>query len=469
MRKRDIAGIIVSALLLASCSDGQWGISLEKRFAPDERLQNTSGSIEDGNVSGSDACSSETLAQLPEDFPVVLCHPDSVLLSVESLEPDADAPVTSATFQTFWQTDATIDQVKQFYQGLFETEGWEITRRPDELGGAGLFQGVKTGDRVTIRFDVDSSQFSSQNSEDPTDLIAVSRATPNRYMLAYRPWPVTVSSSAPEIDETNDQLSLEPDSFADDSEGVVNATGSDAGEASDGKTTEEGFPTASDFQEVPVELQDYVRDVIALGIPEARASMEEAQAGSTVMIQFSANEIITRRDYAKWLFVSNNMLYGDRPSQQIRSASGTSEPVFEDILPTDPDFGVIQGLAEAGLVPSVLSGAATQTFQPDAPLTRQTLVLWKTPLDIRSALPAATIEDIENSWGFQDARKIDPSALNAVLADYQNGDQANIRRAFGYTTLFQPQKVVTRAEAAAVLWSFGPQGDEVTASDVALR
>jgi hypothetical protein len=52
-----------------------------------------------------------------------------------------------------------------------------------------------------------------------------------------------------------------------------------------------------------------------------------------------------------------------------------------------------------------------------------------------------------------------------VLADYQNGDLSNIRRAFGYTTLLQPQKVVTRAEAAATLWFFGSQGDGLSAQD----
>ena len=37
---------------------------------------------------------------------------------------------------------------------------------------------------------------------------------------------------------------------------------------------------------------------------------------------------------------------------------------------------------------------------------------------------------------------------------------------FGYTTLFQPKKPVTRAEAAASLWYFGFQGDGITAKEV---
>jgi hypothetical protein len=41
------------------------------------------------------------------------------------------------------------------------------------------------------------------------------------------------------------------------------------------------------------------------------------------------------------------------------------------------------------------------------------------------------------------------------LADYQSGDRSNIRRAFGYTTLLQPQKPVTFAEVVSTIWYFG--------------
>jgi hypothetical protein len=134
---------------------------------------------------------------------------------------------------------------------------------------------------------------------------------------------------------------------------------------------------------------------------------------------------------------------------------------------THPNFGAIQGLAEAGIIPSAKTGNATAvSFRPDAPLTRETLVLWKVPLDSRTALPGATAEAITATWGFQDAAKIEPLALRAVLADNQNGDFANIRRAFGYTTLFQPQKGVTQAEAVAALWRFGNQTEGISAADL---
>ncbi|MDY7016303.1 MAG: S-layer homology domain-containing protein, partial [Cyanobacteriota bacterium] len=101
-------------------------------------------------------------------------------------------------------------------------------------------------------------------------------------------------------------------------------------------------------------------------------------------------------------------------------------------------------------------------------LTRENLVLWKVPLDTRQGLPKATLDEVQKTWGFQDTEKIDPLALRALLSDYQNGEQANIRRTFGFTTLFQPKKPVTRAEAAMALSYFGYQGEGVTAKEASL-
>jgi hypothetical protein len=94
------------------------------------------------------------------------------------------------------------------------------------------------------------------------------------------------------------------------------------------------------------------------------------------------------------------------------------------------------------------------------------MLLWKVPTDTRQPLPTANLDAIKQTWGFQDAAKISPKAQQAILADYQNGDLSNVRRVFGYTTLFQPKRVVTRAEAAASLWYFGYAGDGISAQEV---
>ncbi|MEP0959622.1 S-layer homology domain-containing protein [Microcoleus sp. FACHB-1515] len=221
----------------------------------------------------------------------------------------------------------------------------------------------------------------------------------------------------------------------------------------------EGSTQFSDVGQAPAELQSYINDLAQLGV------LNVADAS-----QFRPNQIITRREYARWLVATNNRLFRDNPAQQIRLAPSSAQPAFQDVRSTDPDFGAIQGLAEAGLIPSPLSGdSTTVTFRPDAPLTRENLIAWKVPLDIRQSLPTASIDAVKQTWGFQDVSRIDPGALRAVLADFQNGDQSNIRRAFGYTKLFQPKRTVSRAEAAAVLWYFGSQGEGVSAKDAATQ
>ena len=185
------------------------------------------------------------------------------------------------------------------------------------------------------------------------------------------------------------------------------------------------------------------------------------------LTKFAPNAVITRGEYARWLLDANNRYFENDPSKKIYQAAKTSQPAFKDVKPSNPDFAAIQSLAEAGLIPSSLTEDSTKIlFKPNAPLTREDLITWKVPLDMRESLPKATIEALEESWGFQDAAQIESSAVRALYGDYQNGDRANVRRIFGYTTLFQPKKPVTRAEAAASLWYFGFQGDGVTAKEI---
>ncbi|NET30955.1 MAG: hypothetical protein F6K19_02985 [Cyanothece sp. SIO1E1] len=220
----------------------------------------------------------------------------------------------------------------------------------------------------------------------------------------------------------------------------------------------------SDLDQTPEALRPYVEDMAALGILKLTAD-DDAQSQA-----FVPNQTITRREYARWLLAANNLLHGDRPTQRIRLAVKTAKPVFQDISNQDADFPAIQGLAEAGIIPSPLSGGSTTVvFRPNDPLTRADLMLWKVPLDLRQGLPSANLDALQQTWGFQDAAKIDPKVQRAVLADFQNGDLANIRRVFGYTTLFQPKKTVTRAEAAASLWYFGAQDTGLSAKDVLER
>ncbi|MBD0395787.1 MAG: S-layer homology domain-containing protein, partial [Microcoleus sp. C1-bin4] len=216
--------------------------------------------------------------------------------------------------------------------------------------------------------------------------------------------------------------------------------------------------------QIPQQLRQYVTDLTQLEVLKVRSTdSANLETASTLP---KPNKIVTRREYARWLVAANNQIYASRQAKQIRLAVDSSEPAFSDLPKTDPDFSAIQGLAEAGVIPSSLSGETKDVkFRPDAPLTRETMILWKVPLDTRQVLPTANIEGVKEKWGFQDASKIDSQASRAVLADFNNGDLANIRRVFGFTTLFQPKKSVTRAEAAASLWYFGVQDQGLSAKD----
>ena len=189
-------------------------------------------------------------------------------------------------------------------------------------------------------------------------------------------------------------------------------------------------------------------ELIRLGIVEV--STEEINPYQT----------ISRREYANWLLQANNLLFKDVNSKQIRSANPNSKPVFNDVNNSDPDFPIIQGLAEAGLIPSHLTqNSDAISFRPDASLTREDLIAWKVPLDFRQNLPNASLDTIRETWGFQDASTIKPEIWPKLYVDWQNGENSNLRRAFGYITLFQPQKPVTYEEAARVLVNFGYQGE----------
>jgi hypothetical protein len=214
-------------------------------------------------------------------------------------------------------------------------------------------------------------------------------------------------------------------------------------------------PSPTDLSQVPPEVQTYITDLTNLGALQITGSNG-----------FEPGKAITRREYARWLVAANNLIYGNVPARKIRPGTSSDQPAFRDVATSDPDFGAIQGLANAGVIPSGLSGDTGATnFRPNSPLTREDLIAWKVPVDFRRSLPNATIDAVKEAWGFQDTAKIDPRALRAVLADYQNGDLSNIRRAFGYTTLFNPKKPVSRAEAAGALWFFGAQGDGLSAKD----
>lgn len=106
-----------------------------------------------------------------------------------------------------------------------------------------------------------------------------------------------------------------------------------------------------------------------------------------------ADELCTRREYARWLVQLNSALERS-PKHRIFPAislSGSMVAAFDDISVEDADFEPIQCLAEAGVIPSKLSNKNSSDnnsdnqghiyFFPESFLSRQDLIHWKARLE----------------------------------------------------------------------------------------
>ncbi|CAI5508251.1 unnamed protein product, partial [Closterium sp. Naga37s-1] len=216
--------------------------------------------------------------------------------------------------------------------------------------------------------------------------------------------------------------------------------------------------------------------------------------------------ICTRREFATWLMAFSEKLSAS-PTDRVYPAmfiEGISEQAYADVAPDDQDFAAIQGLAEAGILPSLLgrkdeaggaaegegAGEGEALFRPDSPLTRQDLLTWRFALEY-SHLPPPDLAALRHTCGLIDAARISPAAQRAVSFDFlhhrggmehqpegeeegwgQAGGKglgegqgrgqdfksatnaAVIPLVFGNVRRFDPLKPVTHAQAAAAL-TFG--------------
>jgi S-layer homology domain len=328
--------------------------------------------------------------------------------------PQAQLQTTSQTPEqgtvTTWTTPDPIDFVYKFYQQELTAKQWQIVTQPSDSSPSLTAKLEQT--EIAI-----APQTSTDNQQTGVTTYTISLTGATATAPTPTPTPTTSTDPTPTPSPTASPL-----------------------------------PTTKPIAKIPASTTEYLKDL--------------AQIGVLTGTDTAPNRVVTRREYARWLVAAHNRITGTKPTQQVKLATTDTKPIFSDVPITNPDFPSIQGLAEAGLIPSPLSGDATAVlFRPDAPLTREQMILWKVPLDTRQPLPNASLDAIKQTWGFQDAGKVDPKALRAVLADFQNGEQANIRRAFGYTTLFQPKKTVNLGEVATALWYFGANSEGLSARD----
>ncbi len=399
-----IALVGLAGLIGTACSRA----SLEKAFSSDPQA-------DQWNQSGA-----QPSEALPVGFPKDLRYPGAVFESPSESPATAPQSTDATGTETRWRTSDTADDVAAFYQQKLQASDWQG------------FQRTVVDDMTRLSAQRDALAISVQIPRSPTSdstAASASRSAPLRFTVALQP----LSDAATDTAAATSQPAV---------------------------STLQPATTFADLNETPEALQPYVDAVAQLAVLTPAGQTNEGQP------TFAPLQATTRATFARWLVEANNRIYRDRPVRQIRL--GTAErPAFSDVPKTHPEFAYIQGLAEAGYIPSVLSGDSSQTqFQPSAPLTRETLLLWKVPIDRQQILPTVAVDRVKQLWGFKDASQIAAIALSAVAADHQNNELANIRRMFGSTLLFQPKKPVTRAEAAAALWFIGTEGNSLSAQDL---
>ncbi len=411
-----LAAKIVSLFVLSvltACANSPTGNNLEQILSAEPRLSATENGQSDRP--------SQPIAGLPTDFPL---YPNAQLQGVIPATPTAD----TSTILTTWVSSDAANLVTSFYQNQLQAQNWQIISQPTAQSNALIATRNEVQATVAIQDSTGATQFTIEYVRNGV------------------------------ITQTNPDSTVSVPQSGDENIGPAPSSTTPSP-----TTTLTTFQVFTDIDKAPQQLRPYIQDLAALGalsLPNPANKTSQSQL-------FYPAKTITRREYARLLFAANNQINSSRPALQIRDAAFGNQKTFQDVASSDPDFAAIQGLADAGLIPSALSGDSSAVlFRPNAPLTREQLIAWKVPLDTRQALPNASLEAVKDTWGFQDAGKIDPKALRAILADFQNSDKSNIRRAFGYTTLFQPKKTVTRAEAAAVLWYFGNATEGLSAEEV---
>ncbi|TVP60480.1 MAG: S-layer homology domain-containing protein [Nodularia sp. (in: Bacteria)] len=429
---------------LTACGNNPTAKTLEQSLAADPRLQDNPGIFGESPRNEPQPGQNQPTVELPSDFP-----PNIPLYPNAKLESVTDERTAENSVVTRWLSSDPSNFITSFYNDQFQKNGWQILQPTDD--SEDTFEARRKD--LQVKVSIQAKSVTNPKPDQPQTATAlVIEYIPNSTATTKPTETASSQSNNPNVigPALPDNLATQPS----------NTFGSQT-------TATPKYQKFNDLNQAPPELRQAIEDLADLGVLSLKSQDVKSNSNDANSNSFEPSKNVTRREYARWLVAANNAMYANNPAKQIRLASTNAQSTaFTDVSRTDPDFPVIQGLAETGLIPSPLSGDSTAVlFRPDAPLTREQLILWKIPLDTRQALPAANLEAVNQTWGFQDTGKIDPKALRAVLADFQNGEQSNIRRVFGYTTLFQPKKPVSRAEAAAALVYFGTLGEGISAGE----
>lgn len=175
--------------------------------------------------------------------------------------------------------------------------------------------------------------------------------------------------------------------------------------------------------------------------------------------EVKADELCSRREYARWLVLLNSRLERNPKNRIVPSVAlaGSTINAFDDIKSEDPDFVYIQALAEAGVVMSKLSSKNSTSdvdtnFFPERFISREDLIGWRAKLEY-DVITGLNEEILRNKLGFLDARELKSHDLHVIFMDMLANDKSIMRKVFGQVKRFQPTKPCTKAQAAVALTS----------------
>ena len=225
-------------------------------------------------------------------------------------------------------------------------------------------------------------------------------------------------------------------------------------------------PTPSRADAVSVSYDD-LQGVFGAHEIEQLASLEVfGSAKGEVRGHFGPGQPTLRREFVRWLFRAYNLYHADESDRLLHPAASGEPPKFTDVGSSDPDFSVIQGLANAGVALASQDPGKTPAFSPDQSVTREqalAILLAFTTLD-QVDLKKYGGEQLEKGykelWAYQDAHQVDPADV-PLFASYLGDLDDMVGRAFGKLTKLGPKLPVTHAQAALLLWRLGDR----TASD----
>ncbi len=177
---------------------------------------------------------------------------------------------------------------------------------------------------------------------------------------------------------------------------------------------------------------------------------------------FEPNKPVLRREFARWLLHADDAIWAAYPLKELSASHTDARQYFTDVPQTDLDFTAIEGLHDDGIV--LASGTR---FYPDRPITREEALAIKAYADCGAPDPMLTADAQQAYYElppWRDRERIGREYVAAIasclLQDQgttPNHQLDTIGRTFGTISVLDPQRPLTRAEAAAMLWNVGQQ------------